>query len=405
MKILQVNSFYYDRGGDCTHMFATMDLLRKHGHEVVPFAMKHPLNFKSEYSRYWPSYIDYQNELKAGRIKNALKVFSRAIYSFEAKKCISRILDDEKPDIVHIHNILHHITPSILGVIKKRKIPIVWTLHDYAIICPNTSFVTEEGKVCEACKRTRFYMTPVKRCKKGSLAASFAAMAESYMHRLLNVYRHIDKFIAPSEFLRKKFIEYGMGEKVVTLQNFIEVDQKVPTYDDDGYCVYVGRLSYIKGIDTLLEAVIGIDALKLKIIGKGELLENLQRNAPPQIEFLGFKNRNELDKLIAKSKFVIVPSECYENCPYSIIEAFALGKPVIGSRIGGIPELVEDGKTGLTFEPGNVEDLRSKIMQLKDDANKVIQMGKNARMFAEKVLNSEKHYQGLMRIYKEVIGK
>ena len=207
MKIIQINSFYYNRGGDCTHMFETTKLLEKHGHTVIPFSMRHPQNFESSYSKYWLSYIDFKEALKSKNIRTMIGVISRTIYSFESRKCISRLLDDEKPDIAHIHNILHHITPSILGEIKNHNIPIVWTLHDYTIICPNTSFLTEKGGICEACKSRKFYMAPLKKCKKNSLAASFVAMLENYTHRILNIFRHVDQFVAPSDFLSKKFVE------------------------------------------------------------------------------------------------------------------------------------------------------------------------------------------------------
>lgn len=405
MKILQVNSFYYNRGGDCTHMFAVTKLLEAYGHTIIPFAMNYPLNFRSDYSKYWSSYIDYREIIKSRNLKNAIKVISRSIYSFEAKRCIAQLLDDERPDLVHIHNIMHHITPSILGEIKKKKIPIVWTLHDYTIVCPNSSFLTEKGEVCEACKKRKFFMATVKRCKKNSLAASFVAMLENYMHRFMNIYRHVDRFIAPSEFLHQKFIEYGMGEKVVTLNNFVNVNSVRPNYSNDGYCMYIGRLNHIKGVDTLIEAMKKTYEIRLKVVGDGVLLKGFRSEKVPYVVFEEFKVGKELKNLITNAMFIIVPSEWYENFPYSILEAFVSGKPVIGSRIGGIPELVKDNETGLTFEPGNTEDLRSKIEYLVNNPDKIVEMGKNARKFVERELNAEKYYQRLMEIYEQVLAR
>ncbi|MDY6933068.1 MAG: glycosyltransferase family 4 protein [Spirochaetota bacterium] len=403
MKILQVNSFYYNRGGDCTHMFATTKLLEQHEHIVIPFSMNHPLNFDSPYSKYWPSYIDFVEALKEKSIKNATNVITRTIYSFEAKECIGKILDDEKPDIVHIHNILHHITPSILGEIKKRKIPIVWTLHDFTIICPNTSFLTERGDICESCKRRKFFMAPLKRCKKNSLAASSVAMLENYTHRFINIYRHVDKFISPSNFLRHKFIEYGMGKKIITLNNFININSIKPNYNNLSYYLYIGRLNHIKGINLLVTAAKKNPYIQLKVVGDGELFEEYNSENIANIEFLGFKTGQELQNIISNAMFIVVPSQWYENFPYSILEAFANGKPVIASRIGGIPELVKDHETGLTFEHNNPDELSTKIACLVNNPVKIDEMGKNARTFIELKLNADTHYLKLMEIYKSVL--
>ena len=385
-------------------MFATTKLLEKHGHEVIPFSMNHPLNFNSSYSKYWTSYINFKEALKKKNLGTALNVIMKTVYSFEAKKCIARLLDDEKPDIVHIHNILHHITPSILSEIKKRKIPIIWTLHDYTIICPNTSFLTERGEICEACKQMKFFMALIKRCKKNSLGASFVAMLENYMHRFMRVFRYVDKFISPSEFLKQKFIEFGMGEKIVTLNNFIDTGLFVPNFNNYGYYIYVGRLHHTKGLDTLITAARRIPDIELKVVGDGAMLENLKSQGIGNIDFVGFKSGDELKELVSNAMFVVVPSEWYENFPYSILEAFASGKAVIGSRIGGIPELVKDNVTGLTFECRNSENLRLKIEYLISNPDRIVEMGKNARKFAEDELNAEKHYQRLMRIYQQGIS-
>lgn len=403
MKVLQINSFYYNRGGDCTHMFATTKLLEQHGHVVIPFAMNHPENFESKYSAYWPSYIDFKEALQSKHIKTMFDVVSRTIYSVEAKKCIGRLLDDEEPDIVHIHNILHYITPSILGEIKKHKIPIVWTLHDYTIICPNTSFLTEKGEICEACKRLKFYMAPLKKCKKNSFPASFVAMLENYVHHILNIFRHVDQFISPSEFLRKKFVEYGMGKKVVTLNNFIDIDKFKPNYSNQGYYLYLGRLTHIKGVDTLIEAAKSFPDIILKVVGEGELKEVFEAQNINNIEFVGFRSGNELEALMRNAMFIVLPSQWYENFPYSVLESFAYGKPVIGARIGGIPEMVVDGETGYTFEAGNVEDLRSKIQKLNNEPLKIVTMGKLARERVEKIWNAEEHYKKLISIYESVM--
>ena len=404
MKILQVNSFYYNRGGDSTCMFQTTDLLRSHGHDVVHFSMQHPQNFPNKYSSYWPSYIDYREAIKDKSLKNFTKVINRTIYSVEAKKCISNFLDDVRPDIVHIHNILHHITPSILSEIKKRGIPIVWTLHDYTVICPNTSLLTDQGEVCEACKPTKFYMAPIKRCKKNSLGASLIAMFENYTHRLLSLYRHVDVFIAPSDFLRRKFIEYGIGARVIVLNNFIDTEKLKYNSIDKGYYLYVGRIHHSKGIDVLIEAAKACADIPLKIVGDGDILDNFRAmNLPDNIEFTGFKQGDELITLIAGAMFTVVPSQLYENFPYSVLESMAMGKAVIGANMGGIPEQIEHGVNGYLFNHKDVSALSDYIKQLADIPELRAAMGREARTRVEKLYSSSVHYEKLMNIYENTL--
>jgi glycosyltransferase involved in cell wall biosynthesis len=408
MKILLINNFYYNRGGDCTYLFSLKKLLEEKRHKVIIFSMHHPQNFESEYSRYFISYINYEEEVKNKSIVAAIKVFSRTIYSLEAKKKLEILLENEKPDVAHLQNIHHHITPSIFFPLRKYKIPIVWTLHDYTLICPNTSFLSN-GKICERCKKIKYIWPPIVRCKKNSLAASVMASIESLIHNLMKSYELIDIFICPSEFLKTKLIEYGFNKnKLIKLNNFFDVCSLNYEKTMGDYYLYVGRLSEEKGIKTLIDAALKIDSSHLKIVGDGPIREQMvlyakSRDKKNKIIFLGYKDRKEVIDILGKCSFLIIPSECYENFPYAILEAFSCGKPVIGSNIGGIPELVKDNETGLTFEPGNTDDLNMKIKYLQNNSYKILEMGKNARDFAEKELNAEKHYQKLMDIYKQVL--
>lgn len=403
MKILQVNSFYYNRGGDCTCMFQTTDLLRSHGNDVVHFSMQHPQNFPNKYSSYWPSYIDFREAVKDKSLKNFIKVINRTIYSFEAKKCISKFLDDVQPDIAHIHNILHHITPSILSEIKKRGIPIVWTLHDYTVICPNTSLLTDQGQVCQACKSNKFYMAPIKRCKKNSLSASLIAMLENYIHRVMRVYRHVDLFISPSDFLRQKFIEYGVKNNIVTLNNFVDTEKIKPKFSDKGYYLYIGRINHIKGVDILVEAAKMCPDVPLKVVGDGELLDEFRAMNLPHVEFTGFKQGEELTTLIAEAMFAVVPSQWFENFPYSVLEPMAMGKAVIGANMGGIPEQIEHGVNGYVFPHKDVTALSGYIKQLANNPALRVAMGREARARVEKLYSGSIYYEKLMNIYESVL--
>ena len=407
MKILLVNNFYYNRGGDCTYLFSLKKLLEEKGHKVIVFSMHHPRNFESEYSKYFVNYINYAEEVKKQSLSSGINVLYRTIYSLEAKRKIERLIEEERPDIAHLQNIHHHITPSILYPFKKHNIPVVWTLHDYTIICPNTLFLSQD-RICERCKKARYFWPSVIRCKKNSFLASTMAAIENTVHRIMKVYDLVDVFIAPSEFLRNKFIEYGFKEeKLECLGYLIDIELKDNKKDPGDYYLYVGRISEEKGIKTLIDAAVNNSGGELKIIGSGPLKEDMESYAASKaknttIEFLGHKSRDEVIEYIKNSRFVVVPSEWYENYPFSILETFACGKPVIGSKVGGIPELVKDNKTGLTFEIGNSSELSARIKYLENNPEMAIEMGRNARAFVEQELNAEKHYQTLMEIYKGV---
>ncbi len=411
MKILLVNNFYYNRGGDCTYLFSLKKLLESKGHNVAVFSMQHPENFESENAGYFVSYINYAEEIRKKNFFSGLKVLSRSIYSLEAKNTIESPLRNAKPDIVHLNNIRHHITPSIIYAVKKCNIPIVWTLHDYQLICPNISFLCH-GKVCERCRKRKYFWPPIVRCKKNSCLASTMAAIEHSVQMISGVYDLVDAFICPSMFLRDKFIEYGFNEnKLYYLKHFIDELCPNGSAAGDEYYLYIGRISEEKGVKTLIDAASGIKSHKLKIVGVGPLKEELMSyvestiNANDTIEFLGYRKRPEVMELLKKCKFVVLPSEWYENFPYAVLEAFACGKPVIGSRIGGIPELVIDKKTGLTFEPGNADDLISKIEYLITHPDEIIKMGENGRSLTKKELNSDKHYEKLMGIYRNAMIK
>ncbi len=390
-------------------MFSLKKLLEEKGHKVIVFSMNHPKNFNSDYSKYFVKYIDYIEEMKKINIFSALKVFKRTIYSVEAKKKIENLIEDEKPDIAHLQNIHHHLTPSIVYSLKKHNIPIIWTLHDYAIICPNTSFLSHDH-ICERCKKRKYYWPLIERCKKKSLGASAMAALEIIIHRTMRFNDMVDVFIAPSNFLRNKLVEYGFDQKkIVCLPHFIDIDSVGEQVNACDYYLYVGRISEEKGIKTLIDAAVNVNAGMLKIAGDGPILKEISDYANSKdkkgiIKFLGYKNREELSGLYEDCKFVVVPSEWYENFPYSVLEAFAFGKPVIGSRIGGLPELIKDTERGLVFETGDSNALSASITYLLNNPDVVAQMGDNARIFVREQLGAEEHYKKLIEIYKNALA-
>jgi len=405
-----VNTFHYYRGGDCAYTFGFSNLLQQRGgHSVVNFAMHHPLNLPCEYSKFFVPEIDLPKELARKKFRSRIRVIIRVIYSNVARQNLSRLLDKYPVSIAHIQNIHRHITLSIFHTLKARSIPIVWTLHDYSLLCPNSIFFSKD-KVCEACKGGRFYNAVLKKCRKDSYAASVVVMLEEYIHRLLGLLKLVDIFIAPSEFLRNKMIEYGFpSDKVIHIPHFVSTKHIEPSLNNNGYILYSGRLSYEKGLKTLVEALSLCDSVKLFIAGSGPLkaeLETTAKNiAPKKVAFLGYLNRDRLQKVIDDAMFTVVPSEWYENFPYVILEAFASAKPVIGSRIGGIPELVRDGETGLLFEPGSTGDLAEKIQWMTDHPKERQEMGRRARELVEKECNPELHYEHLMGVYRMALRK
>lgn len=406
MEFLFCNKFFWLKGGAEVSFFETAKLLESKGHKVVFFSMKHPDNSPSPYEKYFVSRVDYEG---GGSIFSKIKAAGRLLYSFEAKAKIEKLIKEERPDIVHLNNIHHQISPSILHTFKKWNLPVVMTLRDYKIVCPTYSMLAN-GKPCEKCKGGRYYWCSINKCTKNSYAKSLVSVVEMYLHhKILHIYDLIDVFISPSKFLKEKLEEMGFKKKVVYLPNFIDAEdcELEYKYTQKTIC-YFGRLSKEKGLFTLLDTMKGID-VKLKIIGDGSLKECLRLKVKSEnsdnVYFLGHKVGEELKNEIKNSMVVVFPSEWYENNPRTVLESFALGKPVVGARIGGIPELVKDNETGLTFEPGNTRDLRDKIEILLAKPDKIVEMGKNARKFVEENFKPEKHYEQLMEIYKMAMAR
>lgn len=406
MKILLVNKFLYPQGGDTVSTLVTGALLSKKGHEVCYWGMKHPDNPEYPYNDHFVTQVDYN---KPSGILTKLKAASNILYSFEAKKKFEALLRKIKPDIVHLNNFAHQISPSILHVLKKHNIPTVMTMRDHKLVCPSYLMLVD-GKPCERCKGGRYYHCVLNKCTKGSYAKSLVNMLEMYLHcNMLHIYDLIDVFISPSMFLKNKVEEMGFNHEIVHLPNFIDTQEWQPEYQSlEKAIVYFGRLSPEKGLFTLLNAIKGL-GVQLKIIGDGPIRQELETKAVAEridnVMFMGYKSGEELQKKIKNAMATVTPSQCYENNPRSVIESFALGKPVIGARIGGIPELVKDGQTGYTFESGSVDDLRSKIKLLIEGPDKAIKMGQAARKLVEQKYSPTVHYQKLLRIYEMAAEK
>lgn len=409
MKILMCNSFYYLRGGIERCFFDQIKLLEEHGHEVIPFSMMDERNRPSVYKGFFISNVDFSSQLNGnGSAWTKLRLAERVLYSREARNKIEALIQETQPDIAHVHGLAHEISPSILPAIKKAGVPIVQTLHDYKLLCPNTNFVCQ-GMICERCKGNRFYNVVRYRCKRGSLAASLLAGLETYLHKLLKIYEdNVDLFIAPSLFLQNKLAEFGIKNNVVHLPNFVDIEEFQPCFEPENYGIHYGRLVPIKGVETLVEAMRTINSSHLYIAGEGELEGPLRQyakeNEITNVTFLGFLNKPNLIPLIRRAAFTIVPSQWYENYSMTVLESFACGTPVIGSKIGGIPEQVKDEWNGLLFEPGNTQQLAQKVQLMLDNPRQTIEMGRNARRQVETINDPETHYQQIIEIYQNVLN-
>lgn len=411
MKVLMVNKFYYIMGGSERYYFELTKILEKHGHEVIPFAMKDPKNFVTEYDEYFVENIEFNLDSKWEKVKNSGKIISRILYSFQAKQRIEKLIERTKPDIAHLHMIDHQISPSILHTLKKYNIPVILTAHQSKVICPNYRlFNWNTMQNCEKCLDGHYYHPIIEKCHKNSRMAGLLIAVEMYFHKMMKIYENnVDIFHVPSKFFQQKFTQAGIDpRKIEQLYYTIQIDQYTPHYENENYYVYFGRLEEAKGLMTLLKAVEKAKKSQLYIIGKGyhrEALEQfVQEREIKNVKFLGARYGDELKDLISKSKFVIIPSECYDNSPLVVYEAYAMGKPVIGSVIGGIPELIDDRETGLLFEAGNSDELADRIDFLLSYPQLIKDYGMNARAKAEREFSPEVHYQKILKKYQRLLG-
>ena len=407
MRILLVNTHHFRGGGDSTYTFNLADLLRSQGHEVAFFAMQDARNLPDANADLFVSNIDFREANRRKNITNGLRILGRVIYSKEARSKFGQLLNRFKPDIVHLQGIHHHISPSIIFEARQRGLPVVWTLHDYKLICPNTHFLIDKtSQICEACGKRAYYQPIVKRCKKGSLFVSGIASLEAYAHWLLNIRNRVDAFFAPSQFLRKKLLDRGfMASKVHLLPNFLPADKFNPSVTDGTYFLFLGKLEPIKGVYPLLQAFARAPEAELVLAGSvdGILEQTLHQLIPTNARYVGLKHGVELQNLISGAQAVILPSLWYENQPYSILEAFGFQKPVIASDLGGMIELIGKNQRGILVKPGDIDGLRDALVWFKMHPKDAQAMGARAYQYAHNMHSAEKHYMDLMSVYTAVM--
>lgn len=393
-RILLVNKFYYPRGGDCVVTLNTQSLLRSRGHEVAVFSMQYPENIESEWSRYFASEVDFSGGLKA-----KMAAMRRTLGMGDVKKAFCRILDDFKPDVVHLHNIHSYISPVVARLAKQRGCRVVWTLHDYKLLCPSYACL-RNNEPCELCFASKLNVL-TKRCMKGSLAASATAWMEAMKWNRKRLERDVDAFICPSQFMAQKMEQGGFNPaKLHVLCNFVDpvkmkAFQSLDIDDREPYYCYVGRLSQEKGIITLLEVAQSLP-FALKVAGSGPLEEELRDkySGVNHIEFLGRLDATQVSRLLSRATCSVTPSECYDNNPLSVIESLCAGTPVVGAEIGGIPELI-DNHNGTTFAWGDATELK----QVIDETFHRRWNHHEIQQQALKDFSDDNHYNKLTSIY------
>lgn len=396
MRVLIVNKFFYARGGDCVVAMNTQRLLEENGHEVCVYAMSYPDNIKNEYSHLYASQINFSSSFA-----DKVKAFKRILGKGDIVKSFNRVLSEFNPDVVHLHNIHSYLSPVVAELAKKFGAKVVWTLHDYKLICPAYACRLPNGDNCELCVTGN--LSVIKhRCMKGSTLQSFIADVEA---RYWNKHRLIpcaDTFIMPSNFMHTMMHKAGYPEKkLITLCNFIDpiklqtiLNIGINSEREDYFC-YIGRLSVEKGVESLLEAAHRAN-IKLKIAGNGPLKEQLQAKyaSNKNICFLGHLAPEDTAKLLINAKCSIMPSVCYENNPLGVIESLCAGTPVIGANIGGIPELI-DSDSGQTYTSGNIEELTELMQRFNSNEfdNTSISSASIERF------SPQSHYKKLLKIY------
>ena len=399
-KLLSVNNYYYRRGGAEVLFLEQNRMLEDAGWQVVPFAMHHPDNLPTPWAKYFPDEIEFgQSYSAAGKLMRA----SRVIYSLQARQKLNELLGVFSPRIAHIHNIYHHLSPSILPLLRDHGIPVVMTVHDLKLGCPAYTMMRGD-KPCESCRGGRVHNVLVNRCIKGSAALSAVVMLEAGLHRILRTYESsVARFVVPSRFVLETLVRWGWRrESFVHVPNFVDVERFQPGNEAGRRFVYCGRLDKLKGVETLVRAA-ALGRQPVTIVGRGPEETRLQKLAmelQADISFAGYLTKDALAEVLQSARAVIIPSEVNENAPLSLLEAYATARPVIGSNIAGIPELIREDETGALFETGNVHALAEaleRFARLPD--TRVADMGKAGRRWVEQDFNPTTYRNRLLALY------
>ena len=416
MNLLLTNYRYFISGGPERYLFNVKDLFEGNGHSVIPFSVMHPRNLPSEFSEFFLSPLtDSEKAVTFRQLKltpkNLLKLFDRTFLSVEARRRMKRLLKHSDVDVAYVLHFLRWISPSIFTELSSRGIPIVVRVSDFEYMCPGTHLL-RDGEICELCVGGSLLPSVKYRCVQGSFTLSLAHYASMSLYRAVGIMEKIDAFVCPSRFTLRQMEKAGFAEKkLFHVPTFVNTHAISPECDAPGsYILYSGRVSPEKGVEVLLDAFekyrkrSGDAALPLHIIhtggeGAGRLEESIKSGALEDVVLLSGLSAPDFYSHVGNAAFTVVPSLWYENLPNVVLESYACGKAVIGSGLGSIPELVEDGETGLLFEAGNSEDLADKLAWLAGRRRECVNMGRKGRMLAEREYGRDLHHKRLMDLF------
>ncbi len=407
MKVILAHKFLHLTGGTEQYFRDLATILAQHGHETIPFGLDDPRNPPSPYQQYLLPTIDYRNTSRLYHLRHLGRVLGRTLYSFEARRRMDALVRDTRPDIAHLQSIEHHISPSILHALHRRRVPMVQSVNTYKHVCASYRlYLFDRQETCERCLYGRHYHALLTRCVKGSRCASALAAVEMYLHQhLMKIYHLIDRFIVPNRFMAERMIGAGYPQrKVVRLLNPLDLSAYEPSEAMDDYVLYFGRVDPEKGVMPLVRAMARLPRLKLVVVGDGQQLEacvaEAKRCGASNVEFVGPKWGDELKPYLSRCRLVVVPSLWYEPSPYVIYQALASGKAVVASRTGGIPDLITP-ETGRLVEPGDVDDLVRALEEVAFDEARLREMGRAARQWAHEQLSPRRYYERLMAVYDQ----
>jgi glycosyltransferase involved in cell wall biosynthesis len=406
MRILFCNKYNYPFSGTEAYLFEAMELMRCRGHEVALFSMADPRGLPTPHDRHFVPHIDFK---KQSGLVPKLEMAGHAIYSHEARIRIRAMIAEFRPDVAHVRNIYHHLSPSILWELRKQGVPVVYHLNDFKVLCPSYNMVLR-GEACEACKGGGFWHALQEKCYPG-WGARLTLVAEAYVHKWLGTYRKcVDGFLAPSQFVRDKFVEHGWdASKFEVLPHFQSVKNVVERCAEDAPVLYFGRLSAEKGVDDLLRAMQSLPNLRLVVAGEGPERPRLRQLAAElklaNVEFAGQMRGTELRSAIANSRFTVLPSHAYETLGKTILESYAEGRAVIATDLGSRRELVHTGKTGLLYKTGDIEELAAAIQFLSSQPEIADEMGRAGREQMRRNHTQEAHYQALIGLYQRLLDR
>ncbi len=399
MKILMVNKFLHPNGGSETYIFQLGEQLVSLGHQVQYFGMEHQGRIVGNRVGAYTADMDFHGGSKLSKLLYPIKT----IYSREARQKIRRVLEDFQPDVCHLNNFNYQLTPSVILEIRKwskktgHPCKIIFTAHDYQLVCPNhmcRNPLRDEN--CEKCLSGKFLSCVKGKCIHGSTAKSAVGTMEATFWKWMGVYRHMDTMICCSRFMKEKLDTNPVfASKTVAIHNFVDKPQNLQAEKKD-YVLYFGRFSKEKGVETLIEVCKRLPEIPFVFAGTGPLEEAL--SGIPNVKNVGFQKGESLQKLIAEARFTVYPSQWYENCPFSVMESQMYGTPVLGANIGGIPELIQTGKTGALFESGNAADLQEKIEKLWND--RVLLNAYTEGCHSVSFMNVSQYCEKLLEIYK-----